>query len=224
MAALIRVGILDDMSEGPPGLTDADRWIRLAVDDLLASGRLDRDVEFVHAYGTGLPSGTAAAVEHAFVELVDQDVLLIVGPAIGDNAIVATPFAEQYRVPTLNWAGSERGRSEWMFQLQVGSHEDESIVLARHMASIGATTVCVVSDRSPIGRRHLDFLVAEAEVLGLSVVGSATVSPTRGGRECRGRPRASRPAPTRWCTSGSVCRRPPSPARSPPAGSTARSR
>ena len=177
MATPMRVGILDDMSEGPPGLTDADRWIRLAVDDLRASGSLDRDVELVHAHGLGLPSGTAAAVERAFVELVHQDVLLVVGPAIGDNAIVATPFAEHHRVPTVNWAGSERGRGEWMFQLQVGSHEDESIVLARHLASIGATSVCVVSDRSPIGRRHLDFLVAEAEVLGLAVVGSATVSP-----------------------------------------------
>jgi branched-chain amino acid transport system substrate-binding protein len=177
VAEAMRVGILDDMAGGPPELSDTQSWIRLAVDDLVASGRLDRDVELVYASGLGLPSGTAAAVEHAFVELVDQDVLLVVGPAIGDNAIVATPFAEHHRVPTINWAGSERGRGEWMFHLQVGSHEDESIVLARHVASIGSTAVGVVSDRSPIGRRHLDFLVAEAEVLGLAVVGSATVSP-----------------------------------------------
>lgn len=177
MAVAMRVGILDDMSEGPPGIGDSERWIRLAVDDLLASGRLDRDVEFVSAYGLGLPSGTAAAVEHAFVELVEQDALMIVGPAIGDNAIVATPIAERHRVPTINWAGSERGRGEWMFHLQVGSHEDESIVLARHLAAIGAGAVGVVSDRSPIGRRHLDFLVGEAEVLGVAIVGSATVSP-----------------------------------------------
>ena len=80
-------------------------------------------------------------------------------------------------MPTVNWAGSERGRGEWMFHLQVGSHEDESIVLARHLASLGARAVGVVSDRSPIGRRHLEFLVAEAEVLGLAVVGAATVAP-----------------------------------------------
>lgn len=177
VAAPMRIGILDDMADGPPGFTDNERWIRLAVDDLLANGRLDRDVEFVNSYGLGLPSGTAAAVEHAYEELVAQDPLLIVGPAIGDNAIVATPFAERHRVPTINWAGSERGRGEWMFHLQVGSHEDESIVLARHVQSIGAHGVAVVSDRSPIGRRHLDFFVAEAEVLGLAVVGSATVSP-----------------------------------------------
>ena len=177
MAAPIRVGVLNDMSDGPPGPSDVEQWLRLAIDELIEAGRLDRDVEFVHSFGLGLPSGTAAAVERAFVELVEQDVLVVVGPAIGDNALVATPFAERHRVPTLNWAGVERARSEYMFHLQVGSHEDESIVLARHLAAIGARRVGVVHDRSPIGRRHVDFLLAEAEVLGLAVVAQTSVGP-----------------------------------------------
>ena len=177
MAVPMRVGVLNDMSEGPPAPSDGERWLRLAVDELIEAGRLDRDVEFVHSFGLGLPSGTAAAVERALVELVEQDVLVVVGPAIGDNALVATPVAERYRVPTINWAGSERARSEYMFHLQVGSHEDESLVLARHLAAIGASRVGVVHDRSPIGRRHVDFLLAEAEVLGLAVVALTSVGP-----------------------------------------------
>src|SRR5579863_2606678 len=97
MAAPYRVGILNDMSEGPPGPGPGmERWLRLAVDDLTEEGRIDRDFEFVHSWGLGLPSGTAAAVERAFIELVEQDVLLIVGPAIGDDALVATPLAESH--------------------------------------------------------------------------------------------------------------------------------
>jgi ABC-type branched-subunit amino acid transport system substrate-binding protein len=134
-------------------------------------------VEFVHSWGLGLPSGTAAAVEHAYAELVERDVLLIVGPAIGDDALVATPLAERYRVPTINWAGTERGRGEYMFHLQVGSHEDESIVLARYVASLGARRIGVVHDRSPIGRRHLLFFQVEAEVLGLRIAATASVPP-----------------------------------------------
>ena len=169
MAVPMRVGVLNDMSEGPPPPADTERWLRLAIDELIEAGRLDRDVEFVHAFGLGLPSGTAAVVERAFAELVEQDVLVVVGPAIGDNALVATPVAERYRVPTINWAGSERARSEYMFHLQVGSHEDESLVLARHFAvDRRAPRIGVVHDRSPIGRRHVDFLLAEAEVLGLA--------------------------------------------------------
>src|SRR5262245_22794836 len=127
MPAPLRVGILNDMSENPGGSSEVERGLRIVADELLAAGRLDRPVEYVHAWGLGLPSGTAAAVERAYAALVEQDVLIIVGPAIGDNALVATPLAERHRVPTINWAGAERARGEYMFHLQVGSHEDESI-------------------------------------------------------------------------------------------------
>lgn len=177
MTAPLRVGILNEMSDGPPGPTDIERWLRVAADELIANGRIDREVEFIHAWGVGLPSGSAAAVERAYAALVDQDVLLVVGPAIGDNALVATPLAERYGVPTINWAGSERARSDYMFQLQVGSHEDESIVLARHLASRGARRVGVLYDGSPIGRRHLYFLQMEADVIGLRVVATDSLTP-----------------------------------------------
>jgi hypothetical protein len=131
MVAPLRVGILNDLADGPPSPSDIEHWLRLAVDELIDAGRLDREVEFVHGWGLGLPTGTAAAVERAYAALVEQDVLLIVGPAIGDNALVATPLAERHRLPTINWAGAERARGDCMFHLQVGSHEDESIVLAR---------------------------------------------------------------------------------------------
>jgi len=177
MAVPMRVGILNDTSDGPDGVTTAETWLRLPVDDLITSGRLDRGVEFAQSWGLVLPPGTAAAVERAYAELVEQDVLLIVGPAIGDDALVATPLAEHYRVPTINWAGTERGRGEYMFHLQVGSHEDESLVLARHVASLGARRVGVVYDRSPIGRRYVDFLQGEADVLGIQLAGRASVAP-----------------------------------------------
>jgi branched-chain amino acid transport system substrate-binding protein len=177
MAVPMRVGILNDMSDGPPGPADIERWLRLAADDLLAGGRLHRAVEFVHAWGLGLPSGTAAAVECAYAALADQDVLLIVGPAIGDNALVATPLAERYRIPTVNWAGAESARSEYMFHLQVGSHEDESIVMARHLASLGNKRLGVVYDRSPIGQRHMQYLQLEAGILALGIVAAIEIEP-----------------------------------------------
>jgi ABC-type branched-subunit amino acid transport system substrate-binding protein len=162
------------------GTADIEQWLRVSADELTANGRLDRPMEFVHAYGLGLPSGTAATVERAYTTLVEEDVLLIVGPAIGDNALVATPLADRFRVPTLNWAGAERARSEYMFHLQVGSHEDESIVIARHLAAQSVRRVGVVYDKSPIGLRHLTFLQTEAHVLGLHLVTTAAISPLAG--------------------------------------------
>jgi ABC-type branched-subunit amino acid transport system substrate-binding protein len=177
MTAPYRVGILNDMASSPPDPVSIEPWLQFAADELIRNGRLDRGVEFVHAYGLGLPSGTAAAVERAYAELAAQDVLLIIGPAIGDNALVATPCAEKYAIPTINWAGTERARSKYMFHLQVGSHEDESILLAQHLHALGATRVGIIYDRSPIGRRHLSFFQMEAEILGLNISATASLAP-----------------------------------------------
>lgn len=177
MATPLRVGFLDDLTDGPPSPTDIEHWLRLVADEYLAAGRLDREVEIVASFGRGLPTGSAAAVEHAFARLDAADVLLVVGPAVGDNALVATPVAERLRIPTINWAGTERARGEWMFHLQVGSHEDEGAVLAQHLASLGASTIGVVHDRSPIGRRYLHYLSTEAEPHGALVTAVAGLTP-----------------------------------------------
>ncbi|MFT3931686.1 MAG: ABC transporter substrate-binding protein [Spongiibacteraceae bacterium] len=173
----IRIGILNDLADAPPNPADIEQWLRLIMDETIASGRISHPVEFINAWGLGLPSGGAEAVQRAYENLVADDVLMIVGPAIGDNALIATPLAEKYRVPTINWAGSERARSDYMFQLQVGSHEDESIVLARYLAAIGAQRVGVIYDNSPIGHGHLQFFRAEARIVALQIAAAIEISP-----------------------------------------------
>ena len=177
MTGTVRVGVLNDMSDGPPGVGDITDWLLREVDAVQQAGRLDAPVEFVHAYGLGLPSGTSDAVERAYEELAEQGVALIVGPAIGDNALVATPLAEKHRIPTINWAGAERARGTYMFHHQVGSHEDESLVIARHMASLGLKRLGVVYDVSPIGTRHLEYLEDEARIIGIEIVASQGIAP-----------------------------------------------
>ena len=168
MTGCARIGILNDMTDAPlpvSGPGDVTTWIEREIAALRRAGRFEAPVELVHAYGLGLPAGTAEAVERAFRQLADAGVCLIVGPAIGDNALVATPLAEQMRIPTINWAGAERARGQYMFHHQVGSHEDESLVMARHMAGLGCRRLGVVHDLSPIGTRHLKYLQDEAAVL-----------------------------------------------------------
>lgn len=177
MAQTVRVGILNDMSDGPPGVGDVTEWLKREIDAVRATGRLDADVEFVYSYGLGLPAGTGEAVERAYGELAAQDVVLIVGPAIGDNALIATPLAKEHRIPTINWAGAERARGEYMFHQQVGSHEDESLVMARCLQKLAANRLGVVYDISPIGERHLEYLEDEAAILGQEIVRSIGISP-----------------------------------------------
>ena len=175
--AQVRVGILNDMSDDPAERLTICDWIAREVEALRTAGRIEDEVEFVHACGLGLPAGSAAAVERAFMELVRQEAVLIVGPAIGDNALAATPWVEREKVPTINWAGAERARGEYMFHVQVGSHEDESLIIARHLKQIGVNRAGVVYDQSPIGTKHLEFLGLEARVLGLDLAPPQAISP-----------------------------------------------
>jgi branched-chain amino acid transport system substrate-binding protein len=186
VAAPALIGILDDgvgsrdaaaSGDGSVIYKEMELDMQRAVDVVAAQGRLDRDVAWTHEEGIGLPSGTAHNVEKAVAALVERGVLLIVGPGTGDSAIVATPFADKYETPMINWSASERARSEYMFHLQVGSHEDESILMARYLGDLGLKRVGVLYDRSPIGRRHMEFLEQEADLLGVNVSTRKAVAP-----------------------------------------------
>ena len=166
----MRIGVLHDFPTADGGRafeTNLRRGLRTVVD----SGRLDDEIEVVHAAGLGLPlpGGSAYAVERAFAELAEQGVVAIVGPAISDNAIIVRPFADRARIPTLNYAGSEETRSEYGFQYQVGSLEDEPSFLAADLVARGLTRVAVERDRSYVGRRMADFFEHAASVAGLAI-------------------------------------------------------
>jgi len=148
------------------------------VEELASTAVLHDPVEFVTAHGHGLPDGSPENVERAFAGLAAQDVLLVVGPAIGDNALIATPLADRYRLPAINWAGSEYARSEYMFQLQVGSHQDEPRVMAAWLAARGLSRLGIIHDDSPIGGGYLEALEHTARLHGLQVVAGAAIGPT----------------------------------------------
>jgi hypothetical protein len=113
MSKSLKVGILDDMADfsgrddessvemAAAGRIPADLagWIEREIGVLRQAGRFDAEVEFLHAYALGLPSGTAEAVEQAYRQLADAGACLIVGPAIGDNALAATPLASSCAFP-----------------------------------------------------------------------------------------------------------------------------
>jgi len=168
--SLVRIGVLHDFPTADEGRS-FERNVRLGIRAVVDSGRLDDEVEIVHAVGLGLPlpGGSAHAVERAFAELIDQGVAAILGPAISDNAIVVQPHADRARIPTLNYSGSEETRSEYGFQYQIGSLEDEPSFLADNLVARGLTRVAVERDRSYVGRRMSDFFEHAAGVAGLSL-------------------------------------------------------
>jgi hypothetical protein len=166
----IRVGVLHDFPTSDDGRS-FEANVRRGMQPVIDSGRLDDDVELIQASGLGLPlpGGSAHAVVEAYEYLVAQGVVTILGPAISDNALVVQPLADAAHVPTLNYTGSDETRSEYGFQYQIGSLEDEPSFLAANLATRGLTRVAVERDRSYVGRRMAAFFDHAAAVAGLTI-------------------------------------------------------
>src|SRR5437016_3511030 len=104
----VRIGLLYDF----PQMGDLfEKALRMGIDEVAATGRLDRDVELIERQSRGLPSGSEAEVARAFQELDDDDVVAIVGPSISDNALIVAPLCDAARIPAINYSGGERARS-----------------------------------------------------------------------------------------------------------------
>ena len=169
----IRVGLLYDFPQGDDLFLSS---LRLGLDEVAASGRLDREFEFVECQARGLPSGSEHDIKRAFAQLDDDGVVAIIGPSISDNALIAAPLCDAARIPAINYSGGERTRSQWMFHYQVGSLEEEPPVLAQRLVERGLRRVAVVFDESPVGRRYAECFEAARARLGLEVTGTAGIS------------------------------------------------
>jgi hypothetical protein len=123
----IRIGLLYDFPQGDDLFAAS---MRLGLEEVAATGRLDREVELVDKQARGLPSGSEHEITRAFTELVDDGAVALVGPSISDNALIAAPLCDSARIPAINYSGGERTRSQWMFHYQVGSLEEEPPLLA----------------------------------------------------------------------------------------------
>ncbi len=104
----------------------------------------------------GLPSGSESNVVAGFRQLDESGVVAVIGPSISDNGVVARDLADAARLPSINYTGGERTRSEWMFHYQVGSLEEEPIVLAEEIRRRGLGSAGLLYDDSLVGRRYAE--------------------------------------------------------------------
>src|SRR5438874_6488581 len=214
-ASPLLVGILYDFPQH-----DAGASFEEAVRQGLGEVELDRPVELVPRQAAGLPGGTAHDVRRNFDELVDEGVLVIVGPSISDNGLLVREWADEARVPCINYTGGERTRSAFMFHYQVGSLAEEPIVLAEHLAARQLQSAVVIHDKSPVGAGYVSAFEAACDRVGIDIVGRSGISPlaTEAGALVD---RLRQSKPTRWSTPAWAPRRVASPSRFPSAVWTA---
>lgn len=173
---MTRIGVLHDHPPADGGKAFR-RAVMMGIDEVRASGRLEDEVELVPAVAEGLPRGYASAVEDAVRALDAAGVRAILGPSITDNALAVRSFVDERGLPCVNYTGSENARSEFMFQYQVGSLDEEPYVIARHLEARGLRRAAVVADDSIIGRTNSSFFEDAAARSRLEIAARSLLDP-----------------------------------------------
>jgi branched-chain amino acid transport system substrate-binding protein len=172
----VLIGVLYDFPQADRGEL-FEESLRLGFDEIARSGRLDRGLELLPTHSNGLPAGTAHDIERSFREMLDDGVLAIVGPTVSDNGLIVRDLVDSAGVPCINYTGGERTRGRFMFHYQVGSLDEEPIVLARHLGKIGHSNVALAYDHTPVGRGYADAFAYASSTFGLEVAAAIAVPP-----------------------------------------------
>jgi len=174
--APILIGVIYDFPQADGGAS-VEEALYLGMAEVASTGRIDRPFELVARQARGLPAGTAHDVEKTYAELVDTGVLAVVGPSISDNGLIIGPLADAAGVPTINYTGGEHTRGESMFHYQVGSLQEEPVVLVEYLARRGISSLAAVYDNSPVGRGYAESLSEACAAAGIDITGSAAIAP-----------------------------------------------
>ena len=170
----IRIGWLGSALDGPGG--GYDNIHRLAFDQAVESGLLDRPYEFVLHAENGLPNGSAKNATDGFKYLVDEGCIGVAGAYSSDNAITVAPLANQLQVPLLSWAGTERLQGEYCFRLGNGDCGGDAALVVSWLVKHGHRRVAVLSEISPNGEEYFRFFRQECRRRGVSIAAVETVS------------------------------------------------
>jgi branched-chain amino acid transport system substrate-binding protein len=172
----IKIGWLGSALDGPDG--GYDRIHRLAFDQAVDSGLLDRDYEFVLHGENGLPRGSAKNATDGFRYLVDEGCIGVAGAYSSDNAITVAPLANELHVPLISWAGTERLAGEYCFRLGNGDVGGDAALCVGWLAQHGYRRVAVLSEISPNGEEYFRYFRQECRRRGISIAAVETVSQT----------------------------------------------
>jgi branched-chain amino acid transport system substrate-binding protein len=150
---------------------------RLAFDEALADGTMDRPVRLIIKDAEGLPRGDAHDVVTAWQELADAGCIGILGPLISDNSLAVKEHmvGAPRKVPTITWSGTDRQYDEYMFGFGNGNLPEEGYLIAEAIADRGLKTVAVVFERAAPGYEYAEFFTDACRREGLEIVHSESV-------------------------------------------------
>ncbi|MBK5287089.1 MAG: ABC transporter substrate-binding protein [Acidimicrobiia bacterium] len=169
----MRIGLLFDFPQGDHG-AGLERALRHGLE---ATGVDPTGVEFLHDETLGHPAGPVEDVIAGFDRLAAAGVDLVIGPSISDNCVAVRDAADGHELPAINYSGGERTRSDWMFQYQVGSLEEEPPLLVARMRERSLRSCVIVHDASVVGDRYREVFGWSARDVGIDVLDATAIDP-----------------------------------------------
>lgn len=149
----VPVGVLYDFPQGDGGRYFED-GLRIGFEAQRIEERLGEDITLIARQADGLPAGSAESVVASFNELIAAGVVAIVGPSISDNGLIVRELADDAGVACINYTGGAFTRGKHMFHYQVGSLEEEPVLLAEHLRGLGHHRIAVLYDNTPVGTSY----------------------------------------------------------------------
>jgi ABC-type branched-subunit amino acid transport system substrate-binding protein len=172
----VRIGWLGAALDGPGG--GYDKIHRLAFDEAVEQGLLNRPYEFVLHAENGLPHGSAKNAIDGFKYLVDEGCIAVAGAYSSDNAMVVGPYANELQVPLLSWCGTERFWGDYCFRLGNGDCGGDAALVVGWLKRQGYERVAVLSEVSPNGEEYFRYFRQECRRRGVTIAAVETVSQT----------------------------------------------
>ena len=153
-----------------------EREIRMAFDEGIERGVLDRRYEFLFEDDAGLPQGTAQGGIDSFHRLVDAGCLAVVGANYTDSALALAEHANARRVPLLSMCGTDHFHGEYCFRLGNGDVGGDPALMVNWLKRNGHRRVAVVAPWSPIGEEYFRFFRQECRRLGVSIAAVESIT------------------------------------------------
>ena len=169
----VKIGWLGSALDGPGG--GFDKIHRLAFDEALEQGLLERPYEFVIDPEGGLPQGSAKNAIDGFRSLVDAGCIVVAGAYSSDNAMVVGPYANELQVPLVSWCGTERFSGEYCFRLGNGDCGGDAALVVNWLKRNGHLRAAVLSEVSPNGEEYFRYFRQECRRHGVSIAAVETV-------------------------------------------------
>lgn len=155
-----------------------EREIKMAFDEGVERGVLDRRYELIFEADAGLPQGTAQGGIKGFERLIDAGCLAVIGANYTDSAMVLADTANQRQVPLISMCGTDTFHGEYCFRLGNGDVGGDPGLICNWLKRNGHLRVAVVAPWSPIAEEYQRFFLQECRRYGISIAAIETTTHT----------------------------------------------